>query len=173
MMKKSNQEGFTLVEVIISIAVLSIVSVFILQMFVTSTQLNDNARDVDKVNMWTSTLMETFHLQDDPLLFGENGVFTYAATEPTEDGLIITCYFDTDWNPVESGEARDFTLKATVAHEEEGSAVPTGLAPDAPVVRGVLYSLSLEFFHLDANGNDVRLGMTQNSNYFLLEEAAQ
>lgn len=171
MKKRRRSQGFTLVEVIISIAVLSIVSVFILQMFVTSAQLNANARDIDKVNMWTSTLMESFHIQRDPMAFDKDDVFSYVASALEEEQLVITCYFDGDWMPVQQDDERTFMLRAVVTHEEDGPSTRTSLQSDALSVHGALYSLQVEFYHLDAGGHDVRLSATNSTNYFQIEEA--
>lgn len=169
---KKRGEGFTLVEVIISIGVLSIASVFILQMFVTSAQLNANARDIDKVNMWTSTLMETFHLEDDPAAFADNPVFTHPIVQAGGEATTIICRFDKDWQPVEGEEGAKFRMTAVVTHEEDGPETATGLAEGSPTVRGALYTIAVEFHSLDAGGRDVLLGSTSNTNYFQIEEAS-
>lgn len=44
---KENNSGFTLIEVILSIAILSIVSVVVLRLFVTSHELNEKSRITD------------------------------------------------------------------------------------------------------------------------------
>ena len=44
---KSDERGFTLLEIILSIAVLSLVSIFILEMFMTAANLNIRAKNAD------------------------------------------------------------------------------------------------------------------------------
>lgn len=165
-----DKKGFTLVEVIISIAVLSIASVFILQMFVTSAQLNANARDIDKVNMWTSTLMETFHMTADPMAFDQADVFTSPEVTRIGEELTITCFFDKNWQPIAGSEGAEFALIAWVSHEEDGPSTATGFGVNAPTVHGALYTLEVTAQHLNVGGRDVQLGHTVNTNYFLIEE---
>lgn len=170
--KKQRSGGFTLVEVIISIGVLSIASVFILQMFVTSAQLNANARDIDKVNMWTSTLMESFHLEKDPMDFPDNDVFTYPIVESGDEKTVIAQFFDEDWKAIQGEEGSSFRMVATITHDEDGPSVATALEEGAPRVHGALYSIALEFYSRDSSGRDILLGSTGNTNYFQIEEDA-
>jgi len=61
MLKKlRNQDGFTLMEVVISIAALSVLSVFILQMFITSANANARAQNIDIATNHATNIMERF-----------------------------------------------------------------------------------------------------------------
>ena len=65
-MKKNKNSGFTLLEVILSIATISLVSVFILEMFVVSNRVNKKASDIDNANMICLNAVESFKSGDTP-----------------------------------------------------------------------------------------------------------
>jgi len=87
--KLKNQDGFTLLEVIISIAALSVLSVFILQMFVTSSNANMRAQDIDIAVTKALAAIEPFKALDDErdLALLADG---YAHAEATGDGFMLT-----------------------------------------------------------------------------------
>ncbi len=67
MMKVKNHDGFTLIEVIISIAILSVVSVVVLQLFMTSRNLNIQSRHSDIASVLTSNTIESVKSFDNPI----------------------------------------------------------------------------------------------------------
>ncbi|HEX2947244.1 MAG TPA: prepilin-type N-terminal cleavage/methylation domain-containing protein [Clostridia bacterium] len=86
-------EGFTLIEVIVSIAILSIISVAIVQMFTVSARVNNKAYVLDKANALCTETAERF--KADPGFPGAEGSgFTQA---PTESGTVYR-YLDRDFN---------------------------------------------------------------------------
>lgn len=54
----NKQDGFTLIEVILSIAILSIVSVVVLRLFVTSHDLNESSRTADLASNSAANIIE-------------------------------------------------------------------------------------------------------------------
>lgn len=58
------QGGFTLVEVILSIAILSIVSVVVLKLFILSSDLNERSKESDLANLTALNMLETLRLED-------------------------------------------------------------------------------------------------------------
>ncbi len=62
----NNQEGFTLLEVIISIAILAVSSVFILEMFVTSADANLRAKSYDTALSKAVAFIEEFKSREEP-----------------------------------------------------------------------------------------------------------
>ena len=73
-----NTRGFTLLEVVVSITVLALTSVFILQMFVVSDNVNKKARDIDNANMVCMAAVESFKNGTQPYgAFGEYEEFYY------------------------------------------------------------------------------------------------
>jgi prepilin-type N-terminal cleavage/methylation domain-containing protein len=57
-MNKTKHQGFTLVEVIFSIALLSIVSVVILNLYIASGQLNNKAQTQNMASLMASNIIE-------------------------------------------------------------------------------------------------------------------
>ena len=60
-----NQDGFTLLEVVISVAVLSILSVFILQLFIASANANKRAQNIDIASSKAQAVIEEFKTLDE------------------------------------------------------------------------------------------------------------
>ena len=90
-----DESGFSLLEVVISIAALTLISGFILQMFIASIYLNRKAYNLDRGVNAAAQALETFkggHMPDD----GDN----------------LMQYFDGDWNQitVEKPDEHGFTL---------------------------------------------------------------
>jgi len=97
MVKKTR--GFTLLEVVVSITVLALTSVFILQMFVVSDNVNKKARAIDNANMVCMAAVESFKNGSHPhSTFKENGEF----------------YYNNNWEPTDAGDAA-YVMKVTVS----------------------------------------------------------
>lgn len=96
-LKKSIKEtkGFTLIEVVVSIAVLSIVSVALLQMFTVSAGTNHSAYTIDKAKGLCVDACENF--KADPK---KDGVFLsgFDVTEFNPNEHLFTKYYDRKWN---------------------------------------------------------------------------
>jgi len=88
--------GFTLLEVILSIAVVSLISVFILEMFVVSNRVNKKAFEIDNANIICMEAVESF----------KNGRLS--------DGKSYDKYFDSQWKSVNLITHAEYTLKVTV-----------------------------------------------------------
>lgn len=70
--KIKGEEGFSLLEVIISIAALAILSIFILQMFLVSSKVNLKAKNMDYASNLCISVIEFFKSGKDPSeIFGE------------------------------------------------------------------------------------------------------
>ena len=82
------KSGFTLLEVIISVAVLALVSVFILQMFVVSDRVNKKAKNIDQANMICMDAIERFKNAAPRAINGHTEV-----------------YYDSGWNIADTAEA--------------------------------------------------------------------
>ncbi|MDR3239371.1 MAG: prepilin-type N-terminal cleavage/methylation domain-containing protein [Clostridiales bacterium] len=93
-----NQKGFSLLEVIISIATIAVISGFILQMFIVSARLNQRARDLDMgaslaVNA-VETVKKASRLQD----IEADSFFEGALTRmPRKEALEIVGCYDARW----------------------------------------------------------------------------
>jgi prepilin-type N-terminal cleavage/methylation domain-containing protein len=111
-------KGFTLLEVILSVAALSLISIFILQMFMASARLNERAKNTDIAVTKAVSGIEQ-------LKSGQVGVLSEGNTE---------VYFDINWNTHsnQNGNAC-FVLMLTVTKESTGlyalSATVTDIRP--------------------------------------------
>lgn len=155
---RPHSRGFTLIEVIVSLAVLSIASVFILQLFVTAAQLNDNARDTDQANALITTALEDFIACADPRSFATDAMPHRLSTP--EDAHMAG-YFDEHWQPC-APEAAAFRVLGTLQLQAAGPSVPLSLSGDG-LVAGALYSLSVQVIPA---GKDTPLLHSQSSVYF-------
>lgn len=82
-----SEHGFSLLEVVISTAVIAILSEFILQMFLVSISLNQKAYNLDMGVNKASHAMET--LKDEEL---------------PGNGVVLTQYYDGNWREIAAGQ---------------------------------------------------------------------
>ena len=94
-----NKKGFTLLEVIISVAVISIISVYILQMFVAANRVNKKAYETDQANMLCMGALENFK-----------------ASEIPPDGY--EAFYDGDWRPVNFIADADYAFNVVIINTE-------------------------------------------------------
>lgn len=107
---KNHNSGFTLIEVILSIAILSIVSVVVLRLFVVSHDLNESSRTTDHASNISINVIETIkgyrnlnnYLADNQWIeaneSGYQGTIIYdeLSTIDTLQGTILTCILTQD-----------------------------------------------------------------------------
>ena len=94
-------KGFTLIEVILSIAFLSVVSVVILQLFITSQNINASAQ-----------------IKDMASLMATNAIEEIKASKTLEAGEQHT-YFDESWQPVTTLAQSAYALLVTVTKDNQ------------------------------------------------------
>jgi len=113
--------GFTLLEVIISITVVSIISVFILEMFVVSNRVNKKANDLDNASVACTNAVEGFKAG--------------AAASPG----YYERYFNGDWALTQSAADAEYTLRVAVSRAHENDDI---YDIDASVVNGEGYEVT-------------------------------
>jgi len=101
------KRGFTLVEIIFSIAFLSIVSVVILQLFITSDELAQRAQIKNFATLYASNAIELAKAQAN------------ANELPKSAQAEIEQYFDSYWRRTTSPENAVFRLKLTMTKDVE------------------------------------------------------
>lgn len=117
-MKKffSNDKGFTLVEVIISIAILSLASVVVLRLFVTSVDMNTESRHSDISGVIAANFIETVKLYDDT----ESMVRDMDGLLAMDEGYVYQRYLSMDFKPLQDNQDgnRAYEMKGIVTPKD-------------------------------------------------------
>lgn len=117
-MKNGNQ-GFTLIEVIVAIAIISLVSGGLITMFSTSAKVNRRAKEIDMANLIAVSDTEKIKRRPDKFIDEASDV----KREDLGDTKVITAtsekYLDYQWNEVSNKSDSTFTVKTTVEKVEE------------------------------------------------------
>lgn len=114
MLKRINpksKNGFTLVEVLTSFAVLAIVSVALLQMFVVSTRTNRIAYDTDKANALCIEMSEQY--KADPGFLPAT-VTTFSTSTAISGGTVYTRYYNSLWSAYTTTEDAQSTFRLDI-----------------------------------------------------------
>ncbi|MFV0519143.1 MAG: hypothetical protein ACK5LY_02605 [Lachnospirales bacterium] len=127
----NKRKGFTLFEAVISLAFLSIASGVILQVFYTSSSLNQRASDIDMAN---SILAQSINVSKNAErvtdFFNNDEMYEYKISESaTEDDVLskVSIFYDKDWNvldasieiPENAHFVATFELSEEVVYNEE------------------------------------------------------
>ncbi len=102
----SNENGFTLMEAVISIAVLAIISGFILQMFIVSNNVNNKAGDIDSGNSMIFTAVELFKKNQSMEEFLKEDFFSGSTVINNNYNTTIYKCYDKSYNQIPDS---DFT----------------------------------------------------------------
>jgi prepilin-type N-terminal cleavage/methylation domain-containing protein len=99
-MKKllSREQGFTLIEIIISIALLSIVSVIVLRLFVLSYTINEHAKISDEANTLVINQLETMKTYDHLEVF----LTEYSWLDGTPNEYQGQLFYDFEFKPIDN-----------------------------------------------------------------------
>ncbi len=92
------KQGFTLVEIIMSIALFSIISVVILNLFITSANINEKASTKGLATVFASNAIENF----DNLKYSNNK---------------ITTYYDENWQEINSKSSATYYREVIIASD--------------------------------------------------------
>lgn len=101
MKRRLDNKGFTLIEVIVSIAILSIVSVVVLRLFILAHDINEKSREIDVAGMYAANMIEQCKVADlsafQPQLLGLETV------EDSEQQFVGAIYYNALWQPSKEG----------------------------------------------------------------------
>lgn len=137
--KAAQSSGFTLIEVIFAIIVLSIVSITLLEMFTVSTKTNAAAGVLDKARSLCVEASEEFRANPvgpDPLDLSDRGESAYlGGFEPSTgefDEIIYTKYYDRHWAETDDESKAEYFLEIIVT-KTELDPIPVSYYPESAV----------------------------------------
>ena len=107
---KSRASGLSLVEIILSIAVLSILSVYVIQMFITSSNLNHKAEAIDQSVLLSESIFESIELDPSRSNLHQNAAFKFVKESVIDEAVVSELYFDLDWQPFKSMQENGYVL---------------------------------------------------------------
>lgn len=108
-MKGTRSKGLSLIEIIMSVAVLGFLSVFILQMFLTAQRLNDDAQVLDISVLNATTAIE--HMKSEGSF---DALLAYEFFDEAEkvDANSLSLYYDANWIKVKDYSNYKYRLYA-------------------------------------------------------------
>lgn len=102
-------KGFTLIEVIISVAALSILSIYLVQLFIKADNLNKRAYELDQSVVLTQNVLELIEQADTPLL--QSNKLYPLVWEKSETGYDSVLYLNDVFQSLASEEQSAYALK--------------------------------------------------------------
>lgn len=168
-----NEKGFTLVEVIISIAVFSFISAIVLRLFVMSSDLSEKVRIEDVANVYAANALEICKESTAPNDVMNNDFFDQGLWTGEED-LSCVLYYDEHWQKVVEASG---TYALVLQIQKYESQYSTLMAQDLKVsdAHGILktglYQLTVTIRDLSSMDLSDRVVATlQTNKYFVFEE---
>ena len=138
-----NRKGFTLLEVVVGMAIVAIVSVPLLQMFVTSTRVGRHSYDTDKANAVVLQTVEQIKSGIYPVTLDGSGQFTQAS------------YFTYDWGTGSAANyafRMDITVTGSVSNAMQSSYIPQFVNSS-----GTAYAISITYGPLPSSNYTLTL----------------
>ena len=136
-----NESGFTLIEAVASIAVLTCVSWFILQMFIVSAQVNQRAQDQDIASNKALQAIEAFKQADSVAAVKAQQGFASALVVEEDGRTTMYEFYNQNWEPLQLSRAQWQDTQNALAQTgtEEGVRRSQG-------DNGVVFVMSLEIY---------------------------
>lgn len=166
-----NNKGFTMVEVIASFAVLSIISLSLLQMFITSTITNRKAFDMDKAISLCTEVSERLKNNPNPAdiltSIGINYVVNPAKNAGQSAGTDIEYkrYLNNDWNLEEADDANiRFLLKVVAKAPDIDPNPQTKSYMPTPLWTGDISMTGTYNLYISNDSGDIRVNLAGYSN---------
>lgn len=98
----AGKKGFTLIEIVITIGILAMASIFILQLFFTARAINQKSNDLTESIMTSISIIETFKSGAAPEELLADQLLKHAVVEQKEDSIGFYIYYDDKWNVQQS-----------------------------------------------------------------------
>jgi prepilin-type N-terminal cleavage/methylation domain-containing protein len=123
--KAKGQKGFTLLEIIISVAIISIVSLFILQFFIASSNANAKAQNIDIASTKAVSVIELVKSGDNfeelQKLGALGGMFSSWHFEDDNGVSIITVWFGEDWEQLDVSASESARFYMDISFTKPGT----------------------------------------------------
>lgn len=103
-LSKANK-GFTLVEMIISVAFLAIVSVVMLQLFINARNLGLKGHDLDQGVQFSKSVIETFKAGKNPADFRNSNLMSSTSVSEDGDAVSFKLYLDKEWKTLDGSDS--------------------------------------------------------------------
>lgn len=144
-------DGFTLVEVIISIAILSVASVVALQLFITSQDMNTDSRHADIASVQATNFIENIRAYDSThaMLTNTHGM------EATASGFHSELYYDRSFDAVASPSEGVYLLSCDLTLGQQGL---YDLHTSVKVIetdKELVFYTTKHYFKEEVNSNDL------------------
>lgn len=135
-----DRKGFTLIEVVISVAFLAILGVFMVKLFIHADNLNTKAQELDHSVIITQNIMELVEKEGVPKI-SANGYYPMAWVK-RDKGYGANLYFDEAFNPIDGKADSEYELTIDVVEVERLETGKALYAYDLRVMRS--HDLPLE-----------------------------
>ncbi|SMP62878.1 type IV pilus modification PilV family protein [Anoxynatronum buryatiense] len=98
--KRKSQQGFSLLEIIMAVGILSLVSLYLLQIFVTAVRLNHQAADLDESVQLGNSIIQLLDSGLEKERLANQPFFQHAQIEQNGQSTSLTMGYDDKWQPV-------------------------------------------------------------------------
>lgn len=110
MLKLKRHKGVSLVELILSIAVLSILSVYVIQMFITSKDLNTKAKVLDQSVLTSESIFEAVDADRTLENLKNLKIFKHSSFQNNEGVITSKVYLDDSFSAIDSPSEATYVL---------------------------------------------------------------
>jgi prepilin-type N-terminal cleavage/methylation domain-containing protein len=108
MRQKRNNKGFTLIEMIVSVAILAVAGVAVVGLFIFAHNNNMKAVDLDQSVSRCSAVVEQIKASGELPVFDEqDALFAWAVRTDMSDVGSCAFFYDDKWQPIEANDAID------------------------------------------------------------------
>jgi len=146
---RKSQTGFSLIEIIMSIGILAIMSIFIMQMYIKAASLKEMAFDKDYALSAAQTALEVYksHGPDPENWLNAGSLFSKEAVVNRineSSNYAVEYYYDKNWQPANDKPAQGYTLRITIETQENIILPGDLIQTEVSVIRIHPYLLSEE-----------------------------
>ncbi len=136
---RKNNKGFTLVEMIISVAFLAVISLVLVELFISAQNCLQKAHDLDQSVHIAKKMIETFKSGDSPEDFFNSEIVSISDVSELGDKITIKIYYDKVWQIL---DPMDDQLQEKTAFTATSEIKPTSNDTHSYTNNG-LYSISV------------------------------